>query len=116
MWVNNEDKIKRFDKIAFIAREGYLLYLMYKKLFPCQKDKILYLRINKNSLRLPALYLNNSIDTFLHFVPEKKTYSILNVIELLYIDKNRKEVSDLLWKYHYTFESILEKERDVFRQ
>lgn len=108
-WLDLEDKINNFDKIIFVAREGYLLYFVYRALFPYNKDKMLYLKINKNLLRLPVLYFNNSIDIFLNLIPKKKEYYILDIVQYFYMDDNSKKVRDLLMKYQYSFDSVVKR-------
>ena len=109
MWLNGKDKKENFRKIVFIAREGYLPWLVYKALFPNEKDKILYLKINKNSLRMPVLYLDDSLNIFLQLIPDRDKYCILDIINFLYIDQKSKETTDLLTRYNYSINTVVRK-------
>ena len=70
--------------IGFVAREGYLLKECFNLLYP-ELDS-LYLRYNKNVLRLPMLYLNPTVDCFLKTIPYRSNYSKNEIYMLLHIN------------------------------
>lgn len=74
--------------IGFVAREGYLLKKCYDLLYPEQNT--LYVRYNKNVLRLPMLYLNPTIECFLKTIPYRDYYSKNELYTLLHIDNISK--------------------------
>ena len=108
-WLHQEVICKKIEKIEFVAREGYLISLVYKALFPDEENKIKYLRINKNTLRLPMLYLDNSLEMFLSLIPIKKEYYIQDIFQFLYVDQNSGPIMDLMEKYDYTHDSVVKK-------
>ena len=63
------------DKIIFVAREGYFIEQVYKAIFIDDNYKCDYLRINKNVLRMPILYLYPSVEKFLSTIPSKHQYT-----------------------------------------
>lgn len=108
-WLHQEVACQKIEKLVFVAREGYLILEIYKNLFPYEADRLKYLRINKNTLRLPILYLDSSIDMFLSLIPNRKEYRIQDIFQFLYIDLNMESAVLLLKKYHYTGDSIVKK-------
>lgn len=109
MWLNEENKKNNFKKIVFIAREGYLPWIVYKVLFPSEKDRILYLKINKNTLRLPVLFVNDSLKIFLRLIPDRDIYCISDIIDFLYIDQKAEWITDLITQYDYSMNSIVKR-------
>lgn len=74
--------------IGFVAREGYLLKKCFDLLYPEQNN--LYVRYNKNVLRLPMLYLNPTIECFLKTIPYRNYYTKNEIYTLLHIDNISK--------------------------
>ena len=106
IWLNEEDERKNFQKIVFVAREGYVPYLVYKTIFPEKDNKVLYLKINKNSLRMPILYKDNSINIFLQLIPYNDVYYISDIVAFL---GDNEKLSDLLKKYNYSDDSVIKR-------
>lgn len=113
MWLHNEDKIQEFDKIVFIAREGYLPYLIYKEIYQEDKEKIYYLKINRNTLRLPVLNKNCNIENFISYINEYKECTVLHLCEMLFLEIESIELKALLDKYNYTLQTVLIKNKVV---
>lgn len=49
-WINKKVQDEGIDKILFLAREGYEIKKCYELLFPEDKDKCIYARLNKKLL------------------------------------------------------------------
>lgn len=105
-WLRKEDQKRNFKKIVFVAREGYVPYLVYKTLFPNEENKVLYLKINKNSLRMPVLYIDHSISVFLQLIPDRDEYYISDIVNFFY---SAEKISDLLKTYNYSDDSIIKR-------
>ena len=101
MWLHNESEKHKFSKIVFMAREGYLPYLLYKEMYPEESEKICYLRINRNTLRLPVLSQNKPLNNFILYNQDYKEYTIKQICEMLILDIQKSLVKELLEKYHY---------------
>ena len=66
-----------------MAREGYLIKKVYEKLFPEESENCIYLRLNKNIMRLPSLYYDASVDTLIRLLPSKSIFSWKQIIQIL---------------------------------
>lgn len=97
-WLHEVIKRNEFDFVFFIAREGYLPYMVYKKMFHKESDNIKYIRLNKNLLRLPILYLDSSISNFLSSIPKRDYYTISQILDLLQFSKIEIEENIVLQK------------------
>lgn len=107
IWLHNEDQVNNFKNIVFVAREGYLIYLIYQKLFPEDSFKIKYLKINRNTLRLPILYKNSDLRQFVMLMSDFKEYTIKQICEMLLLDTSSKEVINLLEKYNFGLDKLI---------
>lgn len=74
-WIHEQKKIRSADRIAFVAREGYFIKIAYECMYPEDKESVTYIRLNKNLLRLPTLYLNPTVQQFMETIPMKESYS-----------------------------------------
>lgn len=79
-WIHIQKKYQNADKIAFVAREGYFIKQAYECMYPEDKGSTIYIRLNKNLLRLPALYLNPTVKQFMATIPMKESYSFEEII------------------------------------
>ena len=77
---------KEVNQIAFVAREGYLIQQAYGIMYHDEKYLTKYIRLNKNMLRLPGLYLNPTVEQFIASVPYRNSYSMSDIAELLFLE------------------------------
>lgn len=70
--------------IGFVAREGFLIKKCYEIIFP--NSKTIYFNYNKNTLRLPMLYLEPTVECFFKTISYRKSYKLKEIFDLLYID------------------------------
>lgn len=104
-WVHINVTNKRIKRLFFVSREGYLLKRCYDFLYPEEKDKTCYLHMNKNLLRLPILYVNRSVNTFLKTITHICEYSLDEVLK--YFDFDRMEYENLKNKISNKFGTIV---------
>ena len=70
-WLHVEKERKCIDKLAFVAREGYLIKKIYEILYP--EDNCVYIRLNKNLLRLPSQKNACDLKDFIRSLPPRKS-------------------------------------------
>lgn len=96
MWIHEQVLKNNPDNILFIAREGYLINNIYLRMYPDDKCKVKYVKLNKNMLRLPMLHIEPTIWTLLDTMPAKKYYSLKEIADALYLSsdevKRMKEI------------------------
>lgn len=86
-WVHEKVREEKAGKIVFVSREGYLLRNIYRTLYPEEEERTDYICLNKNLLRFPALYLNTTVSQFLDTIPMRDHYSLEELLNYLFIDK-----------------------------
>lgn len=106
-WLHEQDRTHGFDKIVFTAREGWLPYMVYRRMFPEEQDKAVYLRINKNTLRLPMLWIDAGMGNFKATIPERDSYTAGQILEFLFIDADNGEARKLLKARGYTSGTVI---------
>ncbi len=104
-WLHNECLKHQFDCLAFVAREGWLLKHIYLSLYPEDKDKCRYFKLNKNTLRLPLLYVDGSINSFKKLIPDRNSYTMKQIFHYILVDPDSSQIRELLKKYGYIIES-----------
>ena len=104
-WLHDECLKHQFDCLAFVAREGWLLQHIYLSLYPEDKSKCKYFKLNKNTLRLPLLYLNGSINDFKKLIPDRKSYTMKQIFNYMLVEPDSSQAKELLKKYGYVIES-----------
>lgn len=82
-WINKKKKELKINKLYFLAREGYLIKKVYEMLFPEESENCIYLRLNKNIMRLPALYYDSSVETLIGLLPSKSIFTWKQIIQIL---------------------------------
>ena len=93
-WIKQKKEKRQIDKLYFIAREGYLIKKIYEKLFPEDLNSVFYLRLNKNMLRLPALFIDPSVETLVGLLPDKSSFTWKQIIELLLIKDDIARINE----------------------
>lgn len=112
-WIHQQKRLEKFEKIIFVAREGYLPFLMYRKMFPKESEQVEYLRINKNILRLPMLYVDSSVDKFLGLIPYSESYYLRDILEFLgvaIIEGKENLIRDILNKFGFKEDTVVSRE------
>lgn len=84
-WIKSVYNEKRADKIAFVAREGYLIKLAYDIIYATEEANTEYVRLNKNVIRWPSLCKNPTVEQFEESIPYRKMYSGEELARLLSI-------------------------------
>lgn len=85
-WLHSKSEELNPKRLLFVAREGYLLKQIYDSLYPEDKNKSVYIRLNKNMVRRPALFRNPSVEQFLSMVPYRNVYTWKEICDLLFIE------------------------------
>lgn len=93
-WIHDMAE-KEVNQIAFVAREGYLIQQAYGIMYHDEKYLTKYIRLNKNILRLPGLYLNPTVEQFIASVPYRNSYSMSDIAELLFLENKAEWKSAL---------------------
>lgn len=84
-WLKNISKKEQINKIAFVAREGYLIKLVYDIICTDEGANTEYVRLNKNMIRWPSLYKNPTVKQFEESIPYREGYSGEELAQLLFI-------------------------------
>ena len=71
-WVHEQQKISQANKVLFVAREGFLLKNIYLQMYPKEKSRVDYIKLNKNLLRQPILYIDPTPRRLLESLPTTK--------------------------------------------
>lgn len=99
-WIHAIKEKYSLNKLAFLAREGYLLKKVYNLMYPEEIDDTCYVRLNKNILRLPSLYKSKDrLDTFLKSIPERVDISWVELFRYLLIEQDSIIYRQLIDKY-----------------
>lgn len=85
-WIYKQKKENNAHKIMFVSREGYLIYEIFKSMYPEFLSDIEYVHLNKNILRFPALYIEASPKQFLKTIPNRNEYTMEELLNDLFID------------------------------
>ena len=80
-WVHNKREELALDRLYFLARDGYLIFEIYKLLYP--NDEIYYICLNKNMLRLPSLEKHSS--EIIEMIPPRPSYGWTELFDFLNI-------------------------------
>ena len=64
-WLHVIRKENNLHKLFFVAREGFFIKKVYEKMYPQEASDLMYIRLNKNTLRLPLLSMHNSCEYFM---------------------------------------------------
>ena len=83
-WVKNISQKEHVNKVAFVAREGYLIKFVYD-IICTEGTSTEYVRLNKNMIRWPSLYKNPTVKQFEESIPYRKEYSGEELAQLLFI-------------------------------
>lgn len=83
-WIHASRIRDKINRLWFVAREGYLIMKIYEQLYPNEKDKISYIRLNKNVCKLPYLYKYPDIDSLIYILPKRKFYTVEFILEYIF--------------------------------
>lgn len=103
-WVHSQRKKYKFDKILFVAREGYAIEKCYKLLFP--EDRTEYISLNRNLLRMPLLTRNNISQQLLSTIPGQPSYLWIELLQHMGVEN----ISDMEEKLKKSFSKFSLKE------
>lgn len=84
-WVKNISQKEQVHRIAFVAREGYLIKLVYNIICTEEETSTEYISLNKNMIRWPSLYKNPTVEQFEESIPYREEYSGEELARLLFI-------------------------------
>lgn len=90
-WIHNLRNERNIDKVLFLAREGYLISKCYKILYPEENNKIGYISLNKNLLRLPLLHSDQALSFFKDSLIKRDCYTWNQVFDILLIANDVKQ-------------------------
>lgn len=66
-WLHQERQKRGHEKLLFLARDGYLLQRVYKKMFP--DEDVSYVYMSRRSLTVPLIHKQNSLQDILDLIP-----------------------------------------------
>lgn len=131
-WTYKKKLENNIEKILFVSREGYLIYEVFKKMYPDMSKDIEYVHVNKNILRFPFLYMDTSCKQFLKTIPNRNEYTVEEILNDFFIDDKIRfmELTDIKLKlddkikkqgilsgqYDEIFEKIFNALKDEFKQ
>lgn len=98
-WIHKTREEQKLDQLLFVAREGYLIMNVYKKMYPEEINSINYISLNKNLLRLPLLNCGDRIEMFLQSIPGKSVYKWKTILNYLYIETSSNIIDKIKDKY-----------------
>lgn len=98
-WIHKLKKKKGLDKLLFVAREGFLLKQVYGILYPEENESVQYVRLNKNMLRMPSMMVEDSVESFIKSLPERKLISWNEIFQLLCIQDRKDIFKRIIAKY-----------------
>ena len=84
-WLKNISQKEQINKVAFVAREGYLIKLVYDIICTEEGANTEYIRLNKNMIRWPSLYKKPTVKQFEESIPYREGYSGEELAQLLFI-------------------------------
>ena len=84
-WLHAIRKENNLHKLFFVAREGFFIKKVYEKMYPQEAHDLMYIRLNKNVLRLPLLSMHNACEYFMKAKVGRLTYDWKLIFDLLYI-------------------------------
>lgn len=85
-WLHSELKDKKFEKIFFLARDGYLLKNAYEAIYGTTGNKSKYLYISRQALRLPQVCNNTSTTDLLDLLPQSICFSCKDFCNFFNLD------------------------------
>lgn len=85
-WLHKIAGKEQDGRIAFVAREGYLIKQVYDEMYPAEKNRTEYVRLNKNMLRLPSLYKNPTLEQFIDTIPYREEYFCEDLAQLFLLE------------------------------
>lgn len=91
LWLHQQLEINKIDKLLFVAREGYLLSKCYEQLFPEESDKIGYVCLNKNLLRLPLLQATKSLSIYKESLIKRPFYSWSQIFDTFLVSEDLRQ-------------------------
>lgn len=99
-WLKSICRKEQVNKIAFVAREGYLIKLAYDIICVSENIGTEYVRLNKNIIRWPSLYKNPTVEQFEESIPYRERYSGEELARLLFISP--RFVAQLLLEHGFS--------------
>ncbi len=89
VWLH-EYKIKfNLKRILFLSRDGYIIYSAYKKLFP--KDECKYIYVSRRSLTVPLIHKQKNLKEVFDLIPTNRFTQIQIILDRLGIDYKQYE-------------------------
>ena len=85
-WLHERFTENKHDKVFFLSRDGYLMQEAYNKLFGERAVKNSYLYVSRNSLLMPRIWINPSLDNILDFVTTFEYLDLNQLCDILDID------------------------------
>lgn len=114
-WVHEQKVKQKLDRLLFVAREGWLIEKCYLLMYPEDKELVGYFRLNKNLLRLPALYGENLVEKFIRSIPSRPTVTWLDIMEYLAVENHEGFISKLKMKFtDYDFNKLIKRHELLF--
>lgn len=91
-WIHMNKQKRGYRKVFFVSREGYLLKMVYDKMYP--NDDTTYIYLNKNLLRFPVLNVECTVESLLSTMPMKDVYSVSDILEVFGVAKKDEFIKE----------------------
>lgn len=85
-WIHRQREKLGLDEIVFLARDGYLIRQVYRKLYP--DENTYYIRISRKALRKP--YVDSCLEylDYIKIIPFFRKYTIRDFLMSIYSDED----------------------------
>lgn len=104
-WIGDQVEKQNIKKIYFFSRDGYIMKKAFDKLYQKADYESYYLEVSRRSLRVPILWMNCELKTYLDMISPSERISLTSVFEGAGLDITAYH--DILQKYGFTEESVL---------
>lgn len=105
-WIHKTKIEKKIEKLFFLSRDGFLIYKAYKKLYP--NEAIKYVYVSRRSLTVPLIHIQRNIEDVFSVIPTYLYTSVGTIIDRLGL--NSSKYSSIIEKYGLSLETQMTKE------
>ena len=88
-WLNKQLREEKFDKVFFMARDGYLMLNSYNALYGRTEFKGEYMYISRRAVHFPLLWKYPDLREYLSFNGTNKRWSYITLSNRLGMDANK---------------------------
>lgn len=96
-WLHGKLMNNNIDRVYFFSRDGFIMKKAYDELFG--DTKTFYMEVSRRSLRVPILWMDNDLNTFINMISPSKLIALSSVFDGLGLNVN--DYLSLLEKYGF---------------